>query len=145
MLRLLPLVVIVASAAACSTTYRGSASGGGAGNDAGITGGGGPTGSTPRTDGSIGSSCGSCDGDLECRVEAPSGYCTKPCSSPLDCPIDTHCYEIQDAPSHYCLRACTTTFECRPQYTCQGDLGQRVCYPSSTASAVSADDRGGGT
>ncbi len=80
-------------------------------------------------DGSIGSSCGTCDAGLTCVTEVAGGYCTKTCNGPSECGTDAYCYNTE---SHgpVCLRACSYDSECREGYSCQGDADSTVCYPN---------------
>ena len=109
---------------ACDSGGGEDATGGGGGED--------PTGGTgdhfdPRN-GSVGSSCGTCQAGLTCATQAAGGYCTKTCAGD-DCGADALCYQTDLGPA--CLRTCGDASDCREGYACQGNAGQTVCYPGS--------------
>jgi hypothetical protein len=142
----LALVASISILAACSSSSdnagAGGAGGSGAGGSTGTTGGG-----TPRTDGTLGSSCGTCVGGLTCVTDAsiPEGYCTTQCQDASACGGLGFCY--QTSQGGYCLRSCAATADCRAGYSCQGDPGATVCYPGGTTGggAGGGNGAGGGT
>lgn len=72
-------------------------------------------------DGSVGSACGECDGDLVCVADVPGGYCTTQCSTNADCGADGACVE------NVCYRACGDDTDCRPSYACMNAGDVSVC------------------
>lgn len=120
-------------------------------NGSGNTGGGGPGGTggaaqggqQERSDGTVGSSCGTCQQGLECDTSAPGGYCTKLCQAQQECGGNAFCYEVQSG-TGVCLNACQTDQNCRPGYSCQGDQGYTVCFPGTPGSNGGSGGSGGG-
>ncbi len=78
------------------------------------------------SDGSLGSSCGECDGFWECDTSAPGGYCTSICFAPEDCPGGA-CYTVGGGTA--CLLSCKSDADCRPGYSCTGLSDSPVCFP----------------
>jgi hypothetical protein len=92
-------------------------------------------------DGSIGSSCGSCEQGLSCAASAPGGYCTKACGGEADCGGGAHCIQLQSGTA--CMRSCTSDADCRQGYSCQGDAAVRICYPGGAGGSGGAGGAGG--
>jgi hypothetical protein len=93
------------------------------------------TGNNPPTQNlSIGAPCGSSAecGDappFACDVTRTGGYCTRPCATNFDCPIEAVCAPVPGAGS-VCVKKCDTGNDCRfgEGYVChsatvEGDLG----------------------
>lgn len=114
-----------------------TAGGGTATGGSGSGGGGTSTGQHELSDGSLGSSCGTCTSGLACAAQATNGYCTKSCSDSSQCP-GGYCYNTT-AVGPVCLRACQSDLDCRPGYSCQGTAGTQGCYPGASTGT------GGGT
>ncbi|HZS39364.1 MAG TPA: hypothetical protein VFF06_21175 [Polyangia bacterium] len=76
-----------------------------------------------------------CGGDGDCGTQPftcalagyPGGYCTRPCSTDGDCPLDSACI----APT--CRRKCADASGCRSGegYACLAESGSLVCDPAS--------------
>jgi hypothetical protein len=121
-----------------------SGSGGsGASTAAGGSATGGASGQQELADGTVGSSCGTCQAGFTCitGADVPNGYCSKLCTSHPDCGQGAYCYADGDA--NICLRACGGDLDCRPGYSCQGDPGITVCYPTTTGTGGTGGSGGG--
>lgn len=79
--------------------------------------------------GSIGSSCGTCNPGLTCITDAPEGYCSTSCSDSSPCNSNAYCYNTESYGA-LCMRACNSDADCRKDYKCQGTPGSTVCYPA---------------
>ncbi len=110
------------------------ADGGSGGGDGGAGDGGGSAGRSELADGSLGSSCGTCDAGLTCG-DAPGGYCTKACAAADDCGTAGQCYGLTGGGAA-CFRSCGDDGDCRPGYACAGDAGYEVCVPGQSGGAT---------
>lgn len=121
--------------AACGGTDAGSGNGG-AGQ-----GGNGP-GQTELSDGTMGSSCGTCESGLQCAAsgQIPNGYCSRTCATEADCGSLGHC--VPTASGSICFRGCAGDSDCRPGYACKdaGAAGS-VC---DVGTPVNVGGSGGG-
>ncbi|HNS99655.1 MAG TPA: hypothetical protein PKL73_22035 [Polyangiaceae bacterium] len=117
---------------------------GGGNQGGGNQGGGNQGGQQERADGTIGSSCGSCQAGLQCDSSPPGGYCTKLCQSQQECGAGAYCYSLQQG-GGVCLDACNSDQDCRPGYSCQGDAGATVCYPGASGGNGGGNGSGGGS
>lgn len=105
--------------AACSTSYNPGGTGAAPVVD--------PLPNTAITDGTVGSSCGTCAAGLSCFTALPSGYCTKSCVDSSECGENARCSALTTG-EMLCLRTCTKDNQCRVAYSCQGAVGSTVCY-----------------
>jgi hypothetical protein len=72
-------------------------------------------------DGTVGSGCGQCDGELMCIEEVPGGYCTAYCTTNSECGTAGVCV------GYMCFRACNEHADCRPNYACIELAGVLAC------------------
>lgn len=80
------------------------------------------------SDGTVGSSCGTCVTGLTCVTDAPDGYCTKACTSSADCGASASCHDDNGL---VCFRDCVADADCRQGYSCVKDprTSTSICYP----------------
>jgi len=86
---------------------------------------------TELSDGTIGSSCGTCQSGLQCvnSAQIPNGYCSKNCAS------DSECGSVGRCVSPACYRKCESDSDCRPGYACKTLGGAKVCDAGAPASS----------
>jgi hypothetical protein len=72
-------------------------------------------------DGTVGSACGTCDGELVCADDIPGGYCTATCYTHEECGPKGVCLD------YVCYRSCDIDEDCRPNYLCMEALDLHVC------------------
>ncbi|MBI5533084.1 MAG: hypothetical protein HY898_10230 [Deltaproteobacteria bacterium] len=134
-MRALPHTLLAAlTLAACSSDPTGASGSGGTS---------GTPSQTELGDGTVGSSCGTCQADLQCvGGQVPGGYCTKACSTAGECGGSGRC--VQTNNGGVCFRSCNTDWDCRPGYACKsaGSVGS-VCDVWAPANTGGSGGSGG--